>query len=98
MWQAVDHIYAAGVWMLNYVDKHKIPIADDASFATFKHHMIRLTAILRTLDYPVPRNPILSDESLQDDDNRRRDDRTMLRKSYMDADADFGSSRIWASR
>jgi hypothetical protein len=59
--QAIDHIYAAIVWIIRYVEKNHLPIADDPTFPSFKHHLLRLNAILKTLEYPIPNSPVISD-------------------------------------
>jgi hypothetical protein len=61
-WQAIDHAYAVAIWILRYIAKNNLPVAEDETFPSFKHNLLRLNAILRTLNYPLPRNPILSED------------------------------------
>jgi len=60
-WEAIDHTYAIAIWIMKYIAKHKLPVSEDETYPSFKHHMIRLNSILDSLDYLVLRSPILSD-------------------------------------
>jgi hypothetical protein len=60
-WQAIDHTYAVAIWILKYIQKHNLPVTEDETHPSFKHHMIRLNSILKTLGYKPPPTLILSD-------------------------------------
>ncbi len=64
-WEAIDHAYAVAVWIMKYIDRHKLPVTEDETFPSFKHNMIRLNSILRGLNYKMLHNPLLSDAILQ---------------------------------
>jgi len=63
VWQIIDDAFAATNWILKYITKHALPVADDPDFPAFKHNILRLIAVAKTENYKIPYNPILTDKN-----------------------------------
>ena len=64
-WQVAEHAQAVAIWILRYITKNNLPVADEETWPNFKFHMARLRALLEgELEMPLHLNP-LSDAILQ---------------------------------
>lgn len=57
--ELVDHVCALAKWVLDYIEKHDLPIVEDNEWMRFDFHLNRFSEKLDTLSWTTQSSPDL---------------------------------------